>query len=189
VKRAGVKGFDGDPSQYRGRTEHRAKHDLRNGPSTSVGFGSGDRPNEERGTTMAKEFKQFLLRGSVVDLAVGIVIGVAFAGLVTALVKDLLTPLVGAIFGTHDFSRLSFTIHKSTFLYGDFLNALIAFVTIAAVVYFFVVKPVNNLIQRSRREPTPDPTTRKCPFCVSEIPLEASRCAFCTQEVPSTSAA
>jgi large conductance mechanosensitive channel len=133
--------------------------------------------------TWATEFKQFLLRGNVVDLAVAFVIGAAFAALVQAAVTDLLTPLVAAIFGQPDFSALKFTINGSTFRYGDFLNALIAFVTIAFVVFFFVVKPINRLTELSRRRESPDPSTRKCPECVSEIPIDARRCAFCTSEV------
>ena len=131
----------------------------------------------------ASEFKQFLLRGSVVDLAVGIVIGVAFAAVVQAAVRDLLTPLIAAIFGQPDFSQLTFKVNRSVFRYGDFLNALIAFVTIAFVVFFFVVKPVNALISLSHRRESPDPTTRKCPECRSEIPTDARRCAYCTSEV------
>ena len=132
---------------------------------------------------MLKDFKQFLLRGNVVDLAVGIVIGVAFGALVAALVADLLTPLIAAIFGSHDFSALTFTIHKSTFKYGAFINALLAFVLVATALFFFVVMPANALVQRARREPTPDPTTKKCPECLSEIPIDARRCAFCTSEL------
>jgi large conductance mechanosensitive channel len=129
------------------------------------------------------EFKQFLLRGNVVDLAVGIVIGAAFAGLVQAAVADLITPLVAAIFGQRDFSALTFTVNGSVFRYGHFLNVLLAFVTIAFVVFFFVVKPVNKLMSLSRRRESPDPSTRKCPECLSEIPADAHRCAFCTSEV------
>jgi large conductance mechanosensitive channel len=132
---------------------------------------------------MLSDFKQFLLRGNVVDLAVGVVIGVAFGAVVTAFVADLLTPLIAAIFGSHDFSALTFTIHGSRFLYGDFLNAVISFVTIAAAVFFFVVRPVNALVARRRTEPPADPSTRACPECLSEIPREARRCAFCTYEV------
>jgi large conductance mechanosensitive channel len=127
-----------------------------------------------------KDFKQFLLRGNVVDLAVGIVIGVAFGAVVTALVKDLITPLIAAIFGSNDFSNLAFTINGSRFAYGDFINALIAFVTIAAAVFFLVVKPVNALMARRRTEPPLDETTRACPECLSEVPVAARRCAFCT---------
>ncbi|MGZ4389492.1 MAG: large conductance mechanosensitive channel protein MscL, partial [Gaiellaceae bacterium] len=132
---------------------------------------------------LLKEFKQFILRGNVVDLAVGIVIGVAFAALVTALVADLLTPLIAAIFGSNDFSALKFRINGSTFLYGAFVNALISFLTIAAAVFFFVVRPVNALMARRKTEPPVDETTRQSPECLSEIPVEARRCAFCTAVV------
>jgi large conductance mechanosensitive channel len=131
----------------------------------------------------ATEFKQFLLRGNVIDLAVAFVVGAAFAALVQAAVADLLTPLVAAIFGQPDFSALSFTINGSTFRYGHFLNVLIAFVTVAFVVFFFVVKPINRLTELSRRRESPDPSTRKCSECLSEIPIDARRCAFCTSEV------
>jgi large conductance mechanosensitive channel len=138
---------------------------------------------------LANEFKQFLLRGNIVDLAVAFVIGVAFGALVTALVADLITPLIAAIFGKPDFSNLSFTLHHSIFTYGHFLNVLIAFVLIAAVVFFLVVKPINALISRSRKEPPVDPTTRKCPECLSEIPIDARRCSHCTSPVaPATKA-
>ena len=129
------------------------------------------------------DFRQFLLRGNVVDLAVAVVIGVAFAAVITALVEDLLTPLIAAIGGKQDFSALDFTINDSTFRYGDFINKVLTFVTIAAAVFFFVVVPINALIARSRREPSADPTTRKCPECLSEIPTDARRCAFCTSAV------
>jgi large conductance mechanosensitive channel len=130
-----------------------------------------------------KDFKTFLLRGNLVDLAVGIVIGVAFGAVVTALVSDLVTPLIAAIGGKPDFSSLSFTVNKSHFDYGDFLNALLSFVVIAAVIFFLVVKPVNALVARARTEPPADPTTRNCPECLSEIPIAARRCSFCTSEV------
>jgi large conductance mechanosensitive channel len=130
---------------------------------------------------MLKGFRQFLLRGNVVDMAVGIVIGAAFGAVVTGFVKDLLTPLIAALVTQPDFSALTFTINGSKFLYGDFINILLSFLIIAAAVYFFVVVPVNALIARSRQEPPADPTTRKCPECLSEIPLDARRCAFCTQ--------
>jgi|SRR5579859_7195373 len=131
---------------------------------------------------MIRDFKQFLLRGNVVDLAVGIVIGAAFGALVTAFVKDFVTPLIAAIVGTSK-NGMSFRIGAATFLVGDFLDAVISFLLIAAVVFFLVVKPVNYLVSRSRGEESPDPTTRKCPECLSEIPVEARRCAFCTSEV------
>ena len=131
-----------------------------------------------------KGFKQFLLRGNVVDLAVGVVIGAAFGTVVSAFVKDLLTPLIGALVKAPDFSGLSFTVNNSKFLYGDFVNALISFLIIAIAVYFFVVLPINALIARTRKAPTPaDPTTRKCPECLSEIPIGARKCAFCTSPV------
>src|SRR5690348_3719003 len=126
-----------------------------------------------RQPTIVKDFKQFLLRGNVVDLAVGIVIGVAFGAVVTALVADLLTPLIAAIFGKHDFSALTFTINGSTFLYGAFLNALIAFVSIAAAVFFFVVRPINALMKRRRSSEPVDETVRDCPECLSQIPVDA----------------
>ena len=132
---------------------------------------------------MLKGFKQFLLRGNVVDMAVGIVIGAAFGAVVTGLVKDLLTPLIAAIVKQPDFSALTLTINGSKFLYGEFINALLSFLIIAAAVYFFVVVPVNALIARSRREPPADPTTRKCPECLSEIPISARRCAFCASQM------
>ena len=131
-----------------------------------------------------KGFKAFLLRGNVVDLAVGFVIGVAFGGVVSAFVKDLVTPLIAAIFGKPDFSTLTFTVNNSKFLYGDFINAVITFVTVAAVIYYFVVVPYAALVSRSRKEPPADPTTKKCPECLSEIPIDAKRCAFCAQPQP-----
>jgi large conductance mechanosensitive channel len=131
-----------------------------------------------------KGFKQFLLRGNVVDLAVGVVIGAAFGTVVTAFVKDLLTPLIAAIVKKPDFSAFTFEVNGSKFLYGEFVNALISFVLIAAAVYYFVVLPVNALVARYRKAPaTPDPTTKKCPECLSEIPIDARRCAFCTAPV------
>jgi large conductance mechanosensitive channel len=129
------------------------------------------------------EFRTFVLRGNVVDLAVGIVIGAAFGTVVQALVKDLLTPLIAAIVGQPDFAALSFRINRSVFRYGDFLNVLIAFITIAAAVFFFVVKPINLLTARYSHRETPDPTTRKCPFCLMDVPTKARRCAFCTTEL------
>jgi large conductance mechanosensitive channel len=130
-----------------------------------------------------KDFKEFLLRGNLVDMAVGIVIGVAFAAVVTALVGDLVTPLIAAIGGQPDFANLSFTINKSHFLYGAFLNSLLSFVVIAAVIFFLVVKPVNMLLARRKAEVPVDESVTSCPHCLSQIPAAASRCAFCTQEV------
>jgi len=129
-------------------------------------------------------FKAFLLRGNVVDLAVGVVIGVAFGSVVTGFVKDLVTPLIAAIGGEPDFSALYFTVNKSKFLYGDFIDLVIAFLLIAVVIYFLVVLPINALVARSHREPPADPTTKKCIECLSEIPKDAKRCAFCTQPQP-----
>jgi large conductance mechanosensitive channel len=130
-----------------------------------------------------KDFKEFLLRGNLVDLAVGVVIGIAFAAVISALVADLITPLIAAIGGKPDFGSLSFTINGSHFLYGHFINALISFVVIAAVVFYLVIKPVNALMARRRTEPPVADETRPCPECLSEIPLAARRCAFCTAEV------
>jgi large conductance mechanosensitive channel len=132
---------------------------------------------------MFKEFKTFLLRGNMLDLAVAVVIGAAFGAVIAALVKDLITPLIAALFRKPDFGALTFTVNQSVFRYGDFINAVIAFVLVAAAVFFFVVVPVNRLLARSRREPPADPTTRKCPECLSEIPVGARRCAFCTAVV------
>jgi large conductance mechanosensitive channel len=129
-------------------------------------------------------FKTFLLRGNVVDLAIAVVIGVAFGVVITAFVKDLITPLIAAFGGQPDFASLSFTINKSRFLYGDFIDALLAFVIIAAVIYFFVVIPYTAMVARSHKEPPADPTTKKCPECLSEIPIDARRCAFCTSPQP-----
>jgi large conductance mechanosensitive channel len=131
-----------------------------------------------------KEFRVFLLRGNVIDLAVGIVIGAAFGAVVTALVKDLITPLIAAIGGQPNFSQLRFTINNSEFLYGDFINAVLSFIIIAAAIFFFIVKPVNALVSRSRQQPPADPTTKKCVECLSVIPIGAKRCAFCTSPVP-----
>jgi large conductance mechanosensitive channel len=130
-----------------------------------------------------REFKEFLLRGNLVELAVAVVIGVAFAALVDSLVKDLVTPLIAAIGGKQDFSALTFTINGSVFRYGAFLNALLSFLIIAAVVYFLVVKPVNALMARRKTEPPVDESVRECPECLSSIPAGARRCAFCTAEL------
>jgi large conductance mechanosensitive channel len=137
---------------------------------------------------LVSEFKAFLLRGNLVDLAVAIVIGLAVVALVGALIRDIITPIIAAIAGKHDFSALSFTIHNSRFLYGDFINALITFVSIAAAVFFVIVKPVNALMARYSKEPPPDPSIKKCPECLSDIPTEARRCKFCTSPVPTPTA-
>ena len=131
-----------------------------------------------------KGFREFILRGNVVDLAIAVVIGAAFGSVVTALVEDLITPLIAAIGGQPDFSAITFTINNSQFLIGHFINALLSFLIIAAVVYFFVVLPVNKLMERFKPAPPPPvETTRECPYCKSSIPKTATRCAFCTSEV------
>ena len=131
---------------------------------------------------MLSGFKQFILRGNVVDMAVGVVIGSAFATVVGAFTKDLLTPLIAAIVGKPDFSSIGFDIRTTHFPVGDFINAAVAFILVAAAVYFFVVTPVNLLIARMRKAPAPaDPTTKKCFECLSEIPIDARRCAHCSQ--------
>ena len=138
----------------------------------------------KRGCVMLKDFKQFILRGNVVDLAVAVIIGAAFTGIVTALVKDVATPLIAAIFGKPDFSNLYFTLNNSRLMYGDFLNAVISFLLIATVVFFFIVQPLNKLVAFSKRnKTTEDPTDKKCPECLSTIPTAATRCAFCTSKV------
>jgi large conductance mechanosensitive channel len=134
-------------------------------------------------SSTASEFKAFILRGNVVDLAVGIVIGTAFTAVVTGLVKDLITPIIAAIFGKPDFSTISFTINNSTFLVGDFVNAVVSFVIIAFVVFLFVVKPVNHLMAARRSQAPVTPVTRECPFCLSDVPVAATRCAFCTSNI------
>ena len=136
---------------------------------------------------MLKELKGFILRGNVVDLAVAVVIGTAFGAVVAAFVADIITPLIAAIFGKPSFASLSFTINNSMFLYGDFLNAIITFVSIAAAIFFFVVKPLNVLeARRAVGQPPESPTTKACPECLSDIPVAARRCAYCTSEVSAT---
>jgi len=128
-------------------------------------------------------FKKFILRGNVVDLAVGVVIGAAFASLVNALVKDLLTPLIGAIAKVPDFSGLVFTLNGSKFMYGELINAVISFLLVATAVYFFVILPMDKLLNRIKKKEEAVKNTKKCPECLSEIPIEAKRCAHCTQMV------
>ena len=130
-----------------------------------------------------KEFKEFLLRGNLVELAVAVVIGVALAALIDSFVRNLVTPLIAALGGKQDFSALTFTINESIFRYGAFVNALLSFLIIAAVVYFFVVKPVNALMERRKTEEAVDEPTRECPECLSSIPAAARRCAFCTAQL------
>ena len=129
---------------------------------------------------MAQDFKAFLMRGNMVDLAVAVVIGAAFGAVVIALVSDFITPLIAAIAGSADFSALDFKVNGSTFRYGHFVNAVISFVTVAAAVFFFVIVPLNRLMARSRKEAPADPTAKKCTECLSVIPLEARRCMCCT---------
>jgi large conductance mechanosensitive channel len=131
-----------------------------------------------------KGFKQFMLRGNVLELAVAVVMGAAFGNVVTALVKDLLTPIIAAVVGSPDFSGIVIEVNGSKLLIGDLLNAVIAFVLLAAAVYFLIVLPVNRLTARlNRGEATPDPTTKKCPECLSEVAIAARRCAFCTSAI------
>jgi large conductance mechanosensitive channel len=132
-----------------------------------------------------KEFRDFLMRGNIVDLAVAVVIGAAFNAVVQSLVADILTPLIAAIFGKPDFSALSFTINNSQFMYGNFINALITFVTVAAAIFFFVVKPMNRLMARLRpAQEEAVAETKACPECLSAIPAGASRCMYCTSPQP-----
>jgi large conductance mechanosensitive channel len=128
---------------------------------------------------MVKDFKTFLLRGNVVDLAVAVVVGAAFGAAITALVRDLLTPIIALIFGKPDFSSLSFTINSSHFRYGDFINYLITFLSVAAAVFFFVVQPINALMRRHKTQPDVESETRPCTECLSDIPGQARKCAFC----------
>jgi large conductance mechanosensitive channel len=139
---------------------------------------------------MFSDFKKFVLRGNVVDLAVAVVVGVAFTAMVTAFVADIITPLIAAIFGTRDFSNLTFHLNHSTFKYGSFINAVLSFLIVATVVFFAVVVPLTALMRRLNVLPTekPKPETRECPQCLSEIPVAAHRCAFCTSEVPAAPA-
>lgn len=131
-----------------------------------------------------KGFRAFLLRGNVVDLAVAVVIGGAFVALVTAFAASFITPLIALIFGKHDiFGGLSFTVNGVAFSFGPFINAVVTFVMIGAIVYFLIVVPINALIEHSRRQAPPDPTIKKCAECLSDIPIAATRCAFCGQPV------
>jgi large conductance mechanosensitive channel len=132
--------------------------------------------------SIVNEFKTFILRGNMIDLAVGVVVGAAFSGVVTAFTKDIITPLIG-IPGKISVGDISFSINGSKFLIGEFLNAAISFLIIAFVVFFFVVRPVNWLMSRRKSETPVSPTTRECPYCLSSIPLKATRCAFCTANV------
>lgn len=130
---------------------------------------------------MIKEFKQFLLRGNVVDLAVGVVVGASFGAVVASIVSDILNPLIGAVAKVPDFSGLYFVLNGSKFMYGHFLNAIISFLLVTGSIFFFVVKPLNIMISRSKKDTVDTPTTKKCKECLSDIPLEAKRCSHCTQ--------
>jgi large conductance mechanosensitive channel len=132
---------------------------------------------------MLREFRAFILRGNLVDLAVAVVVGTAFTAVVNALVRDIITPLIAALGGKPDFGDLAFTIYGSRFAYGDFFNAVLTFLIVAAVMFFLVIKPVNVLMDRFSTEPDVDSPTRPCPECLSQIPQAASRCSFCTIEV------
>lgn len=133
---------------------------------------------------MLKEFRKFILRGNMVELAVAFVMGASFNNAVKAMVNDLITPLIAAIFGKPDFSRLHFTINNSTFLYGDFINALVSLFILAVAIFFLIVQPMNKLVSAvNKRKKPEDPTEKKCPECLSEIPVGAKRCAFCTSKV------
>jgi large conductance mechanosensitive channel len=156
---------DEDPMQAGLHLYHAFKAGLESGEAPRGGVVSG--------------FKQFLLRGNVVDMAVGIVVGAAFGTVVTSFVKDLLTPFIAAIVRQPDFSAIAFEINGSKFLIGDFVNSIVSFVIIAAAVYFAVVLPINTLVARSRKQLPAEPNTKRCPECLSEIPIQAKRCAFC----------
>jgi len=133
---------------------------------------------------MLNDFRKFILRGNVVDLAVAVVIGAAFGSIVTALVKDLVTPLIAAIGGQPNFSNLYFTLHHSKFMYGDFINAVVSFLILASVVFFLIIQPINKLTAyANRRQTAEDPSDKKCPYCLSVIPKAATRCAFCTSKI------
>ena len=134
---------------------------------------------------MLKGFGQFIMRGNVVDLAVAVVIGGAFGAVVTALVKDLVTPLIAAIAGKPDFSAIAFTVNSSKFMIGDFLNAILAFILVAAAIYFFVVAPMNAMTKRYGPKDEAPPALRECPDCLSEVPAAAKRCKYCTSALSS----
>jgi large conductance mechanosensitive channel len=138
---------------------------------------------------IGQEFKEFLLRGNVVDLAVAVVVGAAFGAVVTSFVDNIIMPLIAVIGGQPSFDSIGFNINDTRFGVGTFLTALVSFVIIAAVIFFFVVKPLNLLMERAKSEPPADPTVRNCPACLSEVPIAATRCAFCTSDLPPATAA
>ena len=138
---------------------------------------------------LATEFKAFILRGNVIDLAIAVVIGVAFGAVITAFTTDIISPLLAAFGGKPDFSKeWILSVNGGKFLFGAFITALINFVILAAIIFFFVVKPINMMMARRKQEAPPDPSTRDCPYCLSTIPIQATRCAYCTQEVPAATA-
>jgi large conductance mechanosensitive channel len=151
---------------------------------SAAAYRQDNRPRIEgtnrQGGFMLKGFGQFLMRGNVVDLAVAVIIGAAFGAIVTALVKDLITPLVAAIVGKPDFSAIAFTVNNSRFGIGDFINAVVSFILVAAAVYFFVIVPMNAVTVRTKKPATAEPALRECPECLSEVPAAARRCKFCT---------
>jgi large conductance mechanosensitive channel len=156
------------------------------GAVNSQSIGGGVRAGGHHAVGILREFRTFVLRGNVVELAIAVVIGVAFTAVVTALVRDVITPLIAAIGGKPNFADLTLTLNHSRILYGDFLNSLISFLIVASVVYFLIAMPMNRLIaltQRSQRAAAP--TTRECPECLSRVPLAARRCAFCTEPLVS----
>ncbi len=140
-------------------------------------------PGVARAGGLGREFRDFILRGNVVDLAVAVIIGAAFSGVVQALVKDIITPIIGIFGGTPNFSAIYFTVNKSHFLIGDFINVLLYFVIVSAVIFLFVVKPVNALLARFKPTTDQPAVTRDCPYCKSSVPVDATRCAFCTSEL------
>ncbi len=137
---------------------------------------------------LLKEFKEFILRGNVVSLAVAVLIATAFGTVVSSLTDNIITPFIGMFGGTPNFSALSFSINESEFGYGRFINDIISFLIVAAIIFFFIVKPMNTLIERSKRETPADPEEKKCPECLSDIPLAASRCRYCASEQPVSAA-
>lgn len=129
------------------------------------------------------EFRAFILRGNVLDLAVAVIIGAAFGAVIASLVADILTPLIAAIFGKPDFSNLSFEVNNSQIMYGSFLNAVIAFLLVAVAVFFFVIRPFNMLMERRRKQTESDPTSRQCPYCLTVVAIAATRCPACTSDL------
>ena len=152
-------------------------------PAHGIKFNRFGMEVKEESKTVARGFAQFLLRGNVVDLAVAVVIGASAGAVITSFVRDVFAPLFGALFGVHKAADATVTINGSKILYGDFVNTFVSFLVIAIVVYFFVITPVNRLVTSSHFAPPPDPSTRKCPECLSEIPRAANRCAYCTAQV------